>query len=109
MVYSVEIKEELCRKNKLLLGDYDNIELSCHDGSTGWKKNAPYDRILVTAAPPDIPGRLLDQLKAGGIMVIPVGTSTWSQELIKVINTGAGIKKIKLCDVAFVPLTGKSG
>jgi protein-L-isoaspartate O-methyltransferase len=52
---------------------------------------------------------LLGQLKDRGIMVIPVGTSTWSQELLKIIKTKSGIKKIKICDVAFVPLTGSSG
>jgi protein-L-isoaspartate(D-aspartate) O-methyltransferase len=108
-VYSVEIKEELCRKNRLLLEGYDNVILSCHDGSLGWKKYAPYDRILVTAAPRDVPEMLLDQLKAGGIMVIPVGTSAWSQELLKIIKTGTSVKKIKICDVAFVPLTKTSG
>ncbi len=108
-IYSVEIKKELCDKNKLLLASYDNIRFSCHDGSRGWEKYAPYDRILVTAAPPDIPVRLLEQLKDGGIMVIPVGISTWNQELLKVIKTKAGIKKIKICDVAFVPLTGNPG
>jgi protein-L-isoaspartate(D-aspartate) O-methyltransferase len=108
-VYSVEIKEDLCGKNKLLLGDYNNIKLSCHDGSKGWEKYAPYDRILVTAAPQDVPWRLLEQLRDGGIMVIPVGASTWSQELLKVIKTKERIKKIKICDVAFVPLTGNPG
>ena len=108
-VYSTEIKEELCRKNIKLLADYDNVKLSCHDGSKGWKKYAPYDRVLVTAAPQDVPWRLLEQLRDGGIMVIPVGASTWSQELLKVIKTKERIKKIKICDVAFVPLTGNPG
>lgn len=106
-VYSVEIKEGLCKRNAKLLSDYPNLRLSCHDGAKGWQEYAPYDRIMVTAAPSLIPSRYIDQLKPGGIMVIPVGSSTWSQELIKVIKTKAGIKKIKVCDVAFVPLIGK--
>jgi len=108
-VYSVEIKEVLCRRNKELLKDYLNLKLSCHDGTAGWRQYSPYDRILVTAAPTEIPNDCLDQLKTGGIMVIPVGSSTWSQELLKVIKTVSGIKKIKICEVAFVPLTGNAG
>jgi protein-L-isoaspartate(D-aspartate) O-methyltransferase len=106
-VYSVEIKEGLCKRNAKLLKKYSNLKLSCHDGAKGWKEYAPYDRIMVTAAPSQIPSVYIDQLKAGGIMVIPVGSSTWSQELIKVIKTKTGIKKKKICDVAFVPLIGK--
>ncbi len=109
MVYSVEIKKDLCEKNQEILKGYENIRLSCHDGSKGWEKYSPYDRILVTAAPPHIPDSLVKQLKAGGIMVIPTGTSSWSQELLKVVKSGEGIKKIKICDVAFVPLTGNTG
>jgi protein-L-isoaspartate(D-aspartate) O-methyltransferase len=105
MVYSVEINKDLCEKNKEVLKGYKNIMLSCHDGSKGWEKYSPYDRILVTAAPPHIPEKLVEQLKSGGIMVIPTGTSSWSQELLKVVKSDKGLKKIKICDVAFVPLT----
>jgi len=108
MVYSIEIKKDLCEKNKKVLKGYENIRLSCHDGSKGWEKYSPYDRILVTAAPPHIPEKLVEQLKAGGIMVIPTGTSSWSQELLKMVKSDNGIKKIKICDVAFVPLTGNT-
>lgn len=106
-VYSVEINEKLCRKNKVLLSSYKNLKLSCHDGTMGWEKYAPYDRILVTAAPVSIPPAYTEQLNIGGIMVIPVGTSLWSQELLKIIKTDAGIKKINLGSVAFVPLLGE--
>jgi len=106
-VYSVEINEKLCRKNKVLLSSYKNLKLSCHDGTMGWEKYAPYDRILVTAAPVSIPPAYTEQLRDGGIMVIPVGASLWSQELLKIIKTDAGIKKINLGSVAFVPLLGE--
>lgn len=106
-VYSVEINDELYNRTKKILASYPNIKLSNHDGSIGWKKHSPYDRIIVTAAPSDIPEAYYGQLKEDGIMVIPVGPSSWSQELYKIIKTGGRIKRIKICDVAFVPLTGK--
>jgi protein-L-isoaspartate(D-aspartate) O-methyltransferase len=106
-VYSVEINNELYNRTKKILASYLNIKLSNHDGSIGWEKYSPYDRIIVTAAPSDIPEAYYGQLKEGGIMVIPVGPSSWSQELYKIIKTGGRIKRVKICDVAFVPLTGK--
>jgi len=106
-VYSVEIKKDLFERARKILTKYPNIEISNHDGSKGWKKHAPYDRIIITAAPGQIPHVFMDQLKEGGILVIPVGPSHWDQELFKIIKTPEGMKKIKICDVAFVPLTGK--
>ncbi|MBN2072435.1 MAG: protein-L-isoaspartate(D-aspartate) O-methyltransferase [Actinobacteria bacterium] len=107
-VYSVEIVPSLFEKVKMLLKDYKNITISNHDGFSGWKEFAPFDRIIVTAAPDHIPGVFIDQLKDGGILVMPVGVSTWSQELYKVIKRGKNIRKIKICDVSFVSMTGKS-
>jgi len=104
-VYTVEIITSLYNKNKKLLEKYKNIKMSNHDGYLGWEEHAPYDRIIVTAAPDHIPQPFIEQLKDGGIMVIPVGPSSWGQTLYKVIKQGKNIKKIVLCDVAFVPLT----
>jgi len=104
-VYTVEIIPSLYHKNKKLLTRYKNIKMSNHDGYLGWKEYAPYDRIIVTAAPDHIPQIFIEQLKDSGIMVIPVGPSSWNQVLYKVIKQGKNIKKISLCDVAFVPLT----
>ena len=106
-VYSIEIIEKIYKRVKELLSGRKNIKISNHDGSKGWKKYAPYDRIIVTAAPGSIPAAFTDQLKDGGIMVIPVGPRGWDQELIKVIKKKNGIAKTRICDVAFVPLTGK--
>ena len=106
-VYSVEIVLQLYERVRKLLSVYKNIKISNHDGSLGWEKHAPYDRIIVTAAPDHIPAAFTDQLKDGGILVIPVGLSTWSQELIKVVKKGKKTRKDKICDVAFVPLTGR--
>jgi len=104
-VYTVEIITPLYEKNKKLLKKYKNIKMSNHDGYLGWEEHAPYDRIIVTAAPDHIPQPFIEQLKDGGIMIIPVGLSSWGQTLYKVIKQGKNIKKIVLCDVAFVPLT----
>ncbi|MEA2016525.1 MAG: protein-L-isoaspartate(D-aspartate) O-methyltransferase [Actinomycetota bacterium] len=104
-VYTVEIIPYLYNKNKKLLNGYDNVKMSNHDGYLGWEEHAPYDRIIVTAAPEHIPQKFIEQLKDGGIMVIPVGPSSWAQVLYKVIKSKNDIKKIKLCDVAFVPLS----
>jgi len=106
-VYTVEIVTSLYQKNKKLLKKYKNIKVSNHDGYLGWEKYSPYDRIIVTAAPDHIPQQFIEQLKDGGIMVIPVGPSSWNQILYKVIKKGSEIKKIHICDVAFVPLTRK--
>lgn len=103
-IYTVEIVTPLYRKNKKLLKKYKNIKMSNHDGYLGWKEHSPYDRIIVTAAPDHIPQPYIEQLKDGGIMVIPVGPSSWNQILYKVTKNGNEIKKISLCDVAFVPL-----
>ncbi len=104
-VYTVEIISYLYNRNKILLDGYRNIKMSNHDGYLGWEEYAPYDKIIVTAAPDHIPEKFIEQLKDGGIMVIPVGPSSWSQVLYKVIKNKNNLEKIKLCDVAFVPLT----
>jgi len=106
-VYTVEIVTSLYQKNKELLKKYKNIKVSNHDGYLGWEKYSPYDRIIVTAAPDHIPQQFIEQLKDGGIIVIPLGPSSWNQILYKVIKKGSKIKKIHICDVAFVPLTRK--
>ena len=81
-----------------------NITAQAADGSRGWPEQAPFDRILVTAAAEDPPGPLLAELKTGGIMVVPVGQSDAVQHLIKVTRTEAGYKYDELRSVRFVPL-----
>ena len=104
-VYTVEIVTPLYKRNKKLLEKYKNIKMSNHDGYLGWEEHSPYDRIIVTAAPDHIPQPFIEQLADGGIMIIPVGPSSWNQILYKVVKNGSEIKKISICDVAFVPLT----
>lgn len=81
-----------------------NITAQAADGSRGWPEQAPFDRILVTAAAEDPPGPLLAELKTGGIMVVPVGQSDAVQHLIKVTRTEAGFEYDELRSVRFVPL-----
>jgi len=81
---------------------YANIRFKVGDGSQGWKEEAPYDAVLVTAAAADIPAQLQEQLKDGGRMIIPVGTGF--QELILVTRRGGEYVKKTLFPVRFVPL-----
>jgi protein-L-isoaspartate(D-aspartate) O-methyltransferase len=111
-VYTVEIVQELAdfaRKNIMKAGYGDRITIISGDGSLGYPEKAPYDKILVTAAAPDIPKPLIDQLKSGGIMLIPVGSASLFQNLIKITKTDGKTKQENLGGVAFVPLTGKHG
>jgi len=79
------------------------------DGSQGYAEKAPYDRVLVTAAAPDIPKPLIDQLKNGGTLVIPVGGLYLYQTLFRIRKVDNKVVKENLGGVAFVPLTGKYG
>lgn len=109
-VYSIERIKELSQKTRDLLKElgYTNIEIKVDDGTTGWVSKSPFDAIIVTAASPDIPRPLTDQLKEGGRMVIPVGGRT-SQELIKVVKSGGKLKKHNLGGCRFVKLIGEYG
>ncbi|MEM3550199.1 MAG: protein-L-isoaspartate O-methyltransferase [Candidatus Bathyarchaeia archaeon] len=111
-VFTVEIIEGLAdfaRKNIMKNGYGDRVTIFCSDGSLGFPRKAPYDRILVTAAAPDIPKPLIEQLKNGGVMLIPVGSVHLFQSLIKVTKIDGKISKENLGGVAFVPLTGRYG
>ncbi|MGB9959193.1 MAG: hypothetical protein ACPLKQ_01560 [Candidatus Bathyarchaeales archaeon] len=112
-VYTVEIIENLAdtaRRNIMKTGYGDRVTIICADGSMGYPEKAPYDRILVTAAAPEIPKPLMEQLKPGGIMVIPIGSVHLFQNLIKVTKSVDGkVEKENLGGVAFVPLTGRYG
>lgn len=108
-VYSVEIVEELGRKTSKLLNDlgYDNIETRIADGYDGWPQHAPFDSIIVTAAISHIPPPLVQQLKKGGRMIIPVGTRFQTQYLTLVEKDMQGkVTTRQLLPVIFVPFTG---
>ncbi|MCK5668592.1 MAG: protein-L-isoaspartate(D-aspartate) O-methyltransferase [Gammaproteobacteria bacterium] len=109
-VYSIEIIEPLGLEAKSLLQDlgYDNVTVKIGDGYHGWPEHAPFDAILVTAAAEHIPEQLIQQLKPGGRLVIPVGKQGQPQSL-RILTKGADgkIEQRDVLSVAFVPLTGK--
>jgi protein-L-isoaspartate(D-aspartate) O-methyltransferase len=103
-VYSIEIIEELARSAEALLKElnYTNIKVTAGDGYQGWAEYAPFDAIIVTAAPPKVPEALVEQLKIGGRMIVPVGTVF--QELLLIEKTESGIITQNLIPVRFVPM-----
>lgn len=103
-VYSIEIVPSLgetARKRLDLLG-YDNVQVRVGDGYQGWPEKAPFDTIIVTAAPPEIPQALVDQLAEGGRMVVPVGTNY--QELMRLDKKDGRVTKRVITAVRFVPM-----
>ncbi|MCL4378482.1 MAG: protein-L-isoaspartate(D-aspartate) O-methyltransferase [Actinobacteria bacterium] len=104
-VYTIEIVKSLFEKTKILLARYKNIKIEHRDGYYGWKEYAPFDRIIVTAAAEKIPPPLIEQLKEGGIMVIPSGPRYWNQQLLKLRKINGKIHTENIGDVAFVPFT----
>jgi protein-L-isoaspartate(D-aspartate) O-methyltransferase len=111
-VYTLEIIRELADSAKVNLdkaGYRDRVTVINRDGSEGYPQKAPYDRVLVTAAAPSIPKPLTEQLRTGGILMIPVGGVYFYQTLMRVRKTDSGLVEEDLGGVAFVPLTGKYG
>ena len=110
-VYSIEIIEKLGRKAAIKLKElgYKTIKLKIGDGYAGWQENSPYDGIIVTCAPEEIPAPLVNQLKPGGRIVIPVGKAGMTQTLVVVEKDLNGeLKKRVQYPVVFVPMTGKA-
>ena len=107
-VYTIEILPELGRQAAGVLDrlGYKNIHFRIGDGYAGWPEQAPFDRIIVTAAPEKIPQPLVDQLKVGGRIVCPVGRS--DQDLVVLEKKGGGITRRSTIPVRFVPMTGKA-
>jgi len=101
-VYTVERIKALADQTKILLEHYSNVHMKVGNGYKGWKENAPYDRIIVTAMPDYIPKSLVNQLKEGGKMIIPVRGN-----LILVTKTGKTYTEKSLIGVRFVPLVNE--
>ncbi|MGR9114968.1 MAG: protein-L-isoaspartate(D-aspartate) O-methyltransferase [Gammaproteobacteria bacterium] len=109
-VYSIEIIEDLAIRasNRLRKLNYNNVEVRCGDGYFGWPEHAPYDGIIVTAAAPNIPKPLLEQLREGARLVLPIGHPFRYQELIVIEKKPDGTLEIReILGVSFVPLTGE--
>ena len=108
-VYTIEYVSELAvtAKDRLEKLGYDNVHVRAGNGYDGWPEYAPFDGIIVTAAAPQIPPPLLEQLKPGGRMIIPVGRPNMYQELMLVEKDNEGeIKQKEIIGVAFVPFVG---
>lgn len=107
-VFSIEIVPQLAERAGRALArlGYSNVQVRAGDGYRGWPDAAPFDRIIVTAAPDHIPQPLIDQLAVGGRMVLPVG-DFW-QRITVVTKTRRGIVQQKTMDVVFVPMTGEA-
>jgi len=106
-VYTIEIVPELGRNAKAALKrlGYDNISVRVGDGYKGWPEEEPFDRIIVTAAPEKVPEALLDQLKPGGRMVLPVGPRWWGQDLLVIEKNERGkVVRKNTIPVRFVPM-----
>ena len=106
-VYTIEIVPELGRNAKTTLKrlSYDNISVRVGDGYKGWPEEEPFDRIIVTAAPEKVPEALIDQLKPGGRMVLPVGPRWWGQDLLVIEKDDRGkVVRKNTIPVRFVPM-----
>jgi protein-L-isoaspartate(D-aspartate) O-methyltransferase len=106
-VYTIEIINSLAQSAEKILKKlgYTNIDVKIGDGYLGWEEFAPFDAIIVTAAPPHIPQPLVDQLKEGGRLVIPIGD--YYQELKKITKVKGEINSQDIIPVVFVPMTGE--
>lgn len=109
-VYSLERIPELAERAKGILTELGySVDIKTADGTLGWCEEAPFDRIIVTAAAPQIPPPLIEQLAVGGKLVIPLGSS-FRQELVVVSRLGVEqVKEERICGCIFVPLVGKYG
>ena len=107
VVYTIEIVEPLAAGADQILQrlGYKNVHVRAGNGYAGWPEEAPFDRIMVTAAPDEVPPALVEQLKVGGIMAIPVGS--FDQELRILRRTETGLVTLQTLPVRFVPMTGK--
>ncbi|MDZ7289768.1 MAG: protein-L-isoaspartate(D-aspartate) O-methyltransferase [candidate division KSB1 bacterium] len=106
-IYTIEIIQELAARAEALIHDLNirNIKVRCGDGYLGWPEAAPFDRIIISAAPSHLPRNLVDQLQIGGRMILPLGD--FDQHLLYIQKSATGkLHRRKLVPVRFVPMTG---
>jgi protein-L-isoaspartate(D-aspartate) O-methyltransferase len=108
-VYTIEIIPELAASARQVLQElgYANVHVRAGHGFAGWPEEAPFDRIMVTAAPDEVPPALVEQLRVGGLMAIPVGVGDQTLRIMR--RTASGMDTISTLPVRFVPMTGKPG
>lgn len=109
-VYTVEIRPTLTQQAHQVLQalGYHNINVMCADGYFGWSAHAPYDAIMITCAVNHIPPSLIEQLKEGGQLILPLGSTTYYQTLTLIHKTNGELTGKYICDVRFVPMTGEA-
>jgi len=109
-VWSIEIVEPLAKRAAADLArlGFDRVHVKAGDGYRGWPEHAPFDAILVTAAPPEVPAPLLEQLAVGGRLVIPVGERGELQWLEVHERTPSEVRVERVTPVRFVPMTGEA-
>jgi protein-L-isoaspartate(D-aspartate) O-methyltransferase len=105
-VYTIERHKALLKEAEQRLATLrrHNIVTRHGDGSLGWKEQAPFDRIIVTAAAAEVPTALVEQLAVGGMLVVPIGPERGDQELYRITRTESGFEPLRLSSVRFVPL-----
>jgi protein-L-isoaspartate(D-aspartate) O-methyltransferase len=110
-VYAIERVPQLAAEaqNRLQSFGIQNVTLQCADGTNGWQAHAPFDAILVAAGSPGVPSPLLNQLKIGGKLIVPVGQDQKTQKLIRVARTAKDFQTEDFGACAFVPLIGEHG
>jgi protein-L-isoaspartate(D-aspartate) O-methyltransferase len=110
-VYSLEIIDALARaaQARLQALGYKNVWVKSGDGFYGWPEHSPFDAIMITCATPKIPKRLLEQLKEGGRMILPLGKEPFHQALTLVTKRAGRLEQQPIEDVVFVPMTGEIG
>lgn len=108
-VYTIEIRRPLADKATKTLADlgYRNVTVECADGYFGWESQAPFDAIIITAAANHIPPSLIKQLKEGGRLIIPLGSTVYFQTLTLATKRSGELDVEQMCPVAFVPMTGE--
>ena len=109
-VYTIEIVPELAQSSEQLLARlrFENVHVKAGDGYLGWPEKAPFDAIIVTCAPDHVPEPLVDQLKEGGRLIIPLGEEGTVQQLVLLRKRDGKILRENKLDVRFVPMTGKA-
>ena len=108
-VYTIEIVAPLAADARARLAElgYENVHVRTGDGYRGWAEQAPFDAVILTAAPSEIPQPLIDQLAVGGVLVAPVGDGQY-QELMVIERTAKGLERKSVAPVRFVPMTGEA-
>ncbi len=109
-VYTVEIREKLAEEAEKRIEElgYSNVHVNCADGYFGWEEYAPYDAIMITCAVNHIPPPLIAQLKEGGRLILPLGSTAYYQTLTLVYNRDDGLRSEYITSVLFVPMIGEA-